>query len=85
MFLPTTKKAVLTLMENSLGAGQNANGKESLFKCLTEKGVVADVVTFFFHQRSKITLSVPHKYYYGVSCLILQYHSIETPVPVKWY
>ena len=41
-FLPTTKKAVMTLMENSLGAGENANGKESLFKCLPEKGVVAE-------------------------------------------
>ena len=41
-FLPTTKKAVLTLMENSLGTGQDANGKESLFKCLPAKGVVAE-------------------------------------------
>ena len=41
-FLPTTKKAVLTLMENSLGAGQDAKGKEDLFKCLPEKGVVAE-------------------------------------------
>ena len=41
-FLPTTKKAIMTLMENSVGAGQNAKGKESLFKCLPEKGVVAE-------------------------------------------
>ena len=41
-FLPTTKKAVMILMENSLGTGENANGKESLFKCLPEKGVVAE-------------------------------------------
>jgi hypothetical protein len=41
-FLPTTKKAVMILMENSIGTGENANGKESLFKCLPEKGVVAE-------------------------------------------
>lgn len=32
----------MILMENSLGTGENANGKESLFKCLPEKGVVAE-------------------------------------------
>lgn len=37
-FLPTSKKAVLALMENSVGAGENAKGKESLFKCLPEGG-----------------------------------------------
>ena len=41
-FLPTTKKAVMALMENSIGAGQNGKGKEKLFKCLPEKGVVAE-------------------------------------------
>ncbi len=41
-FLPTTKKAVMALMENSIGAGQNGKGKERLFKCLPEKGVVAE-------------------------------------------
>lgn len=29
-------------MENSHGAGQDANGKESLFKCLPAKDVVAE-------------------------------------------
>lgn len=32
----------MTLMENSIGTGENANGKESLFKCLPDKGVVAE-------------------------------------------
>lgn len=30
-------------------------------------------------------LSVPHKCYFGVSYLILQYYLSETPVPVKRY
>lgn len=32
----------MALMENSIGAGQNGKGKERLFKCLPEKGVVAE-------------------------------------------
>ena len=42
-----------------------------------------DVVTLFFHQSSKSTLSVPREYYCGVSYLILQYHLIETPVSLN--
>ncbi len=41
-FLPTTEKAIKTLMENNVGAGQDAKGKENLFKCLPEKGVEAE-------------------------------------------
>lgn len=42
-FLPTTQKAINTLMENNVGEGQNAKGKENLFKCLPEKGVKAEL------------------------------------------
>ena len=41
-FLPTTKKAIKTLMENNVGEGQDGKGKENLFKCLPEKGVTAE-------------------------------------------
>lgn len=42
-FLPTTQKAINTLMENNVGEGQNAKGKETLFKCLPEEGVNAEL------------------------------------------
>ena len=42
-FLPTTEKAIITLMENNVGKGQDAKGKETLFKCLPEKGVEAEL------------------------------------------
>ena len=42
-FLSTTQKAINTLMENNVGKGQNAKGKENLFKCLPEKGVKAEL------------------------------------------
>lgn len=42
-FLTTAQKAIKTLMENNVGEGQNAKGKENLFKCLPEKGVEAEL------------------------------------------
>jgi hypothetical protein len=42
-FLPTTRKAIKTLMENNVGEGQDAQGKEGLFKCLPEEGVEAEL------------------------------------------
>ncbi len=41
-FPQTAQKAIKTLMENNVGEGQNAKGKENLFKCLPEKGVEAE-------------------------------------------
>lgn len=41
-FLPTMKKAIKTLMENSIDKGQDGKGKENLFKCLPEEGVKAE-------------------------------------------
>jgi len=37
-FLPTTQKGIEILMENNIGNGQDAKGKEDLFKCLPDKG-----------------------------------------------
>lgn len=42
-FLSTTQKAINTLMENNVGKGQDAKGKENLFKCLPQKGVEAEL------------------------------------------
>lgn len=42
-FLTATQKAISALMENNVGEGQNAKGKENLFKCLPEKGVEAEL------------------------------------------
>lgn len=42
-FLTEAQKAINTLMENNVGEGQSAKGKESLFKCLPEKGVEAEL------------------------------------------
>lgn len=42
-FVPLTAKAIKSLMEENVGIGRNANGKEELFKCLPEKGVEAEL------------------------------------------
>lgn len=42
-FLTAAQKAIKALMENNVGEGQNAKGKENLFKCLPEKGVEAEL------------------------------------------
>lgn len=42
-FLTEAQKAIKTLMENNVGEGQSAEGKELLFKCLPEKGVEAEM------------------------------------------
>ena len=41
-FLPTTEKAIKTLMNNNVGVGVAGKGKENLFRCLPEKGVEAE-------------------------------------------
>lgn len=41
--LTEERKAIKTLMENNVGEGQGAEGKELLFKCLPEKGVEAEM------------------------------------------
>lgn len=58
-FLPTMQNAIKTLMENNVGKGQDAKGKENLFKCLLEKGVEAELYwenkttrMFMLHQLS---------------------------------
>lgn len=40
-FLAIMPKSIKALVENSVGVGQNAKGKEKLFKCLPETGVEA--------------------------------------------
>lgn len=42
-FPAAAQKAIKTLMENNIGEGQNAGGKENLFKCLPEEGVKAEL------------------------------------------
>lgn len=42
-FIAVARKAVMTLMGTNVGAGQSAKGKESLFKCLPEKDVEAEL------------------------------------------
>lgn len=42
-FLEEMQKAIKTLMGNNVGEGQNAEGKEVLFKCLPEKDVEAEL------------------------------------------
>lgn len=41
VFLETASMAIRTLMEDNVGLGQSASGKEQLFKCLPEAGVEA--------------------------------------------
>ncbi len=42
-FLTTAQRAIRKLMEDNVGAGQDAQGKEKLFKCLPENGVEAEL------------------------------------------
>lgn len=42
-FLIAMQKAIKTLMDNNVGEGQNAKGKENLFKCLPKEGVEAEL------------------------------------------
>lgn len=42
-FPAAAQKAIKTLMENNIGEGQNAGGKENLFKCLPEEDVKAEL------------------------------------------
>ena len=42
-FLTTAQRAIRKLMEDNVGAGQDAKGKEKLFKCLPENGVEAEL------------------------------------------
>lgn len=42
-FLTAAQKAIKTLMENNVGEGLSAKGKENLFKCLPEEGVEAEL------------------------------------------
>lgn len=42
-FLTAAQKAIKVLMDNNVGEGQNAKGKENLFKCLPENGVEAEL------------------------------------------
>lgn len=42
-FLTTAQRAIRKLMEDNVGAGQDAKGKEKLFKCLPENGVKAEL------------------------------------------
>lgn len=70
-FLPTTQKAIKTLMENNVGKGQSAKGKENLFKCLPEKGVKAELYwenkttrMLMLHQLSDDTDGLVQEKYY---------------------
>mgnify|MGYP001236387031 CR=1 FL=1 len=42
-FLISAQNAIKTLMENNVGKGQDAKGKEKLFKCLPEKGMETEL------------------------------------------
>lgn len=42
-YMSAAQKAIKTLMETNVGHGQSAKGKESLFKCLPEKDVEAEL------------------------------------------
>lgn len=42
-YMSAAQKAIKTIMETNVGNGQNAKGKESLFKCLPEKNVEAQL------------------------------------------
>ena len=42
-FMAHARRAIVALMESNIGRGQNAAGKESLFKCLPEKKAEAEL------------------------------------------
>lgn len=70
-FLITAQEAIRTLMEDNVGEGQDAKGKEKLFRCLPEKDVEAKLYwenettrMLMLHQLSNDPDGlVPEKYY----------------------
>lgn len=70
-FLIATQKAIKTLMDNNVGEGQNAKGKENLFKCLPKEGVEAELYwenkttrMLMLHQLSNVPDELVQEMYY---------------------
>ncbi len=42
-FPAVARKAIITLMDNNVGEGRSAKGKEILFKCLPDEGMEAEL------------------------------------------
>lgn len=72
-FIPTTEKAIKTLMENNIGAGQDGKGKENLFKCLPEKGVEAE----WYWENKTTRMLMLHKISDGIDELAQEYYYLH--------